>query len=188
MATNEYMRQYYKDHPEYRKQNMERTKQRRKDNPEERKEWDKKYNNSESHKKSNKKYRKTNKGKANGDKWNESESHKKAMKKYNKSEAGKKSQQKYQTSEKKRITSRKNHLKRKYNLSHEDWLKMWENQDGKCLICGKLFIEPSDACVDHNHKTGKVRSLLCKKCNLGIGYLNDDPKLTIKATKYLMEA
>lgn len=40
---NEYMREYYKTHPEYRKECMENTKQRRKDNPEERKKWDKKY-------------------------------------------------------------------------------------------------------------------------------------------------
>ena len=162
------MRQYYKDHPEYRKQNMERTKQRRKDNPEERKEWDTKYNNSESHKKSNKKYRKTNKGKANGDKWNESESHKKAMKKYQNG------------------NGRKTKIESKYNLSYEDWLKMWENQDGKCIICGKSFSKPSNACTDHNHKTGKVRGLLCTKCNLGIGLFNDNPKLTAKVTEYLL--
>ncbi|MDO9463776.1 MAG: endonuclease VII domain-containing protein [bacterium] len=75
---------------------------------------------------------------------------------------------------------------RKYGLSHEDWLRMYETQDGKCLICGKSFIKPSDAKVDHNHRTGKIRGLLCNNCNLGIGFLNDDPKIMIKAIEYLL--
>lgn len=89
---------------------------------------------------------------------------------------------------------RKNHPEREkewenlknYNLSHEDWLKIWENQDGKCAICGKPFKKPFDDQVDHNHKTNKIRGLLCKKCNGGIGFLNDNPELTAKATEYLL--
>ena len=79
------------------------------------------------------------------------------------------------------------HLKRNYDLSYENWLKMWENQDGKCAICGTSFDKPSDVCIDHNHKTGEIRGLLCNKCNFAIGLLNDDPELTIKLTEYLME-
>ena len=77
------------------------------------------------------------------------------------------------------------HLKRNYDLSYENWLKMWENQDGRCAICGKRFVEPSDAYVDHNHETNEIRSLLCRKCNFGLGMFNDDPELTTKATEYL---
>ena len=73
----------------------------------------------------------------------------------------------------------------KYGFSHEGWLEMWENQDGKCAICGKSFNKPSDACVDHNHKTGQNRGLLCRKCNFGLGYFNDNLKLMIKAMEYL---
>jgi len=83
--------------------------------------------------------------------------------------------------------SRKWHLKDKFNLSHEDWLKIWNNQNGKCAICKIVFPTPSDACVDHDHKTGKIRGLLCIKCNAGIGYLNDDPKITSMATEYLLK-
>jgi len=82
---------------------------------------------------------------------------------------------------------RKWHLKDKYNLSHEEWLKIWNNQNGKCAICKIAFPSPSDACVDHNHETGKIRGLLCIKCNAGIGYLNDDPKITSMATEYLLK-
>ena len=77
-------------------------------------------------------------------------------------------------------------LKYRYNLSYEDWLRMWEGQDGKCVICGESFTKPSDSRVDHNHKTNKIRGLLCNKCNLGIGCFNDNPKLTTKATEYLL--
>jgi len=72
-----------------------------------------------------------------------------------------------------------------YDLSYEDFLKMWENQNGRCAICGKFFNEPSDACVDHNHKTGKVRGLLCPNCNSALGFLNDDIDLMLKAAVYL---
>lgn len=75
----------------------------------------------------------------------------------------------------------------KYGLSHGDWLKIWENQDGKCAICGETFIEPSNACIDHNHKTGEIRGLLCRNCNLGIGLFKDNPELLIKAMEYLLE-
>ena len=78
-------------------------------------------------------------------------------------------------------------IKSNYGLSHEDWLKMWENQNGKCAICGKLFSTPSNIYVDHNHRTGEVRGLLCQKCNYGIGYLNDDLQLIRRAIKYLKE-
>ena len=88
---------------------------------------------------------------------------------------------------------RKNHPKKmmekklkKYNLSHEDWLEMWESQDERCAICGKSFDKPSGAYIDHNHETGEIRGLLCNKCNLGIGFLNDDPELTMNATRYLL--
>jgi len=77
-------------------------------------------------------------------------------------------------------------IRYKYGLSHEEWLKMWEIQDGQCVICGKPFQNPSDACVDHNHDTKEVRGLLCRKCNFGIGYFNDDPELMAEAIEYLL--
>ena len=74
---------------------------------------------------------------------------------------------------------------RRYGLSYEEWLKMWVCQDGDCAICGEPFAQHSDAHVDHNHDTGEIRGLLCRKCNPGLGNFNDDPKLMIKAIKYL---
>ena len=74
----------------------------------------------------------------------------------------------------------------RYNLSYEDWVKMWVSQDGECAICKEPFAKQSEAHVDHNHETGKIRGLLCVKCNSALGFLNDNPKLTAKATKYLL--
>ena len=81
---------------------------------------------------------------------------------------------------------RQSQIKSRFGLSHEDWLKIWDSQSGRCVICGKRFIKPSNACVDHNHKTGKIRGLLCITCNSGLGFFKDDPKLTAKATEYLL--
>lgn len=81
--------------------------------------------------------------------------------------------------------AKRNRIKQKYGLSHEDWVKMWLGQDGNCAICGEPFAQQSDTFIDHNHKTGKVRGLLCNKCNLGMGYFNDNPELMIKVVNYL---
>jgi len=80
---------------------------------------------------------------------------------------------------------RKYQIKRLYGLSYESWLEIWDKQNGKCVICEKPFVKPSEAYVDHIHKTGEIRGLLCVKCNFGIGYFDDDPGLLIKASKYL---
>jgi hypothetical protein len=67
-------------------------------------------------------------------------------------------------------------------MSTSEYQSLYEMQFGKCAICSledKLY-------VDHCHKTGDVRGLLCNKCNSGIGFLNDDPTLLNNAYKYLM--
>lgn len=77
-------------------------------------------------------------------------------------------------------------LKRDYALSLEEYYKMLENQNGCCIICGthqdKLKIP---LCVDHNHSTGKIRGLLCSKCNRGIGMFKEDIKTFYKIIDYL---
>ncbi len=68
--------------------------------------------------------------------------------------------------------------------------EMFMEQGGVCAIC-RLPAEmlPSGKRkrlnIDHCHLTGKVRGLLCSKCNKGIGQLNDDPDLLRKAVAYL---
>jgi ribosomal protein L37AE/L43A len=60
-------------------------------------------------------------------------------------------------------------------------------QDGRCAICKRM--EPNGQhkrwCVDHDHKTGRKRGLLCINCNSAIGLMNDDPALLLAAIEYL---
>lgn len=72
---------------------------------------------------------------------------------------------------------------KKYGISVEQYKAMLATQSNKCKICHsetKLFI-------DHCHKTGKVRGLLCNNCNLVLGSMKDNPALLIKAAAYLSE-
>ena len=77
-------------------------------------------------------------------------------------------------------------LKSKYGLTLEAYDAMLEIQEGCCAICFKSEEDFSQKLsVDHCHKTGNVRGLLCKQCNLGIGNLKDSLLLLRNATEYL---
>jgi hypothetical protein len=58
-------------------------------------------------------------------------------------------------------------------------------QDGVCKICSKPPLDNPYLCVDHSHITGRVRGLLCTRCNTGLGQFEDDPELLMAAYKYL---
>lgn len=63
---------------------------------------------------------------------------------------------------------------------------MKTEQNNKCGICRKELVEGKDTHVDHSHEgLGYVRGLLCHKCNLGIGHLNDSIELLQSAVAYL---
>jgi hypothetical protein len=74
------------------------------------------------------------------------------------------------------------HLKRHYGLTSEELSQMKRYQRNRCAICRK---KPYRLVVDHNHKTGKVRGLLCDLCNKGIGSLFDNPRIVQSAFQYL---
>src|SRR5262245_60306071 len=79
--------------------------------------------------------------------------------------------------------SRNRRLRSNYGLSIEDYNALLARQGGACAICRK---QPEQRlCVDHCHVTRKVRRLLCRRCNLGIGYFGDDPRLLRRAVTYL---
>jgi len=60
---------------------------------------------------------------------------------------------------------------------------MVAQQNGRCAICER---KPDQIlCIDHSHETGKVRALLCRKCNTGLGCYDDDPAFARKAAAYL---
>ncbi len=79
------------------------------------------------------------------------------------------------------------YLKKKYGLSLEDFQIMFDIQGGVCAICGEAEVKQLLS-VDHDHKTDKVRGLLCHLCNTGLGYFRDRPDLLSKAQRYLKEA
>ena len=80
---------------------------------------------------------------------------------------------------------RDRHRAGRYGLSLQDYRAMCERQGNVCAICrtpGKPL------CVDHCHATDKVRGLLCRDCNLGLGNYKDNPVFTRAATAYLEAA
>jgi hypothetical protein len=86
---------------------------------------------------------------------------------------------------KRRVTSWKWQLKRRYGLTPAEFDAMAASG---CQICGASDTPRKRLHVDHNHKTGKVRGLLCDNCNKGIGCLRDDPTLIFRALLYLRRA
>lgn len=87
---------------------------------------------------------------------------------------------------KKRNTKEKNRIDflRKYGLTPELYDKMYENQGGKCAICGNSELILA---VDHDHKIDKVRKLLCNNCNAGLGSFKEDVNILLKAIGYINE-
>lgn len=75
-------------------------------------------------------------------------------------------------------------LKQKFGITLAEYEQMKARQGGVCAICGNPPGK-KDLAVDHDHVTGKIRSLLCSLCNLAIGHLRDDPELVKKAHSYL---
>lgn len=72
-----------------------------------------------------------------------------------------------------------------YGISVQELYVMLQEQGNACAIGRELFSGDNPWCVDHYHETGKVRGLLCRKCNWGLGNFDDDPNKTNAATKYL---
>lgn len=77
-------------------------------------------------------------------------------------------------------------LKRRYGISSEEYEILLNKQKSKCAICkteSKKF--KKGLFVDHDHKNGKIRGLLCVKCNSALGKFEDDIELLKEAIKYL---
>ncbi len=77
-------------------------------------------------------------------------------------------------------------LLKEYNITLEDYERIFKAQDGRCKLCGKRS-KKRMLDVDHNHETSEVRELLCRRCNMGLGYFGDDPNLLLKAALYIEE-
>lgn len=92
----------------------------------------------------------------------------------------------YMKTEKGKLTKWKHNLKKQYGITPEDYDAMYEAQKGCCAICFTHQVSMNYRLhVDHCHKTGKVRGLLCKNCNLALGNFQDSVKLLARAIEYL---
>lgn len=77
-------------------------------------------------------------------------------------------------------------LKTRFGMTVEQYEVALAQQGGVCAICSVASnIEGKNFCVDHDHATGKVRGLLCHKCNAALGHFKDSTALLMKAADYL---
>lgn len=85
-----------------------------------------------------------------------------------------------------------NMLKQRYGITYEEYESILEKQGGVCAVCkrdNEQFDKVKDDVrrlhVDHDHATGKVRGILCSKCNFALGCVRDDKEILNKLIKYL---
>lgn len=77
-------------------------------------------------------------------------------------------------------------MRTKYGLEPEDVARMLEAQDRRCAIHGGArFRDDEEFCIDHSHKTGKVRGVLCHDCNVAIGRFRENSAALRKAADYI---
>lgn len=82
-------------------------------------------------------------------------------------------------------------LQRKFGITEADYNTMLDAQAGVCAICGQpetrtKFGKPTLLAVDHNHKTGAVRQLICSRCNMAIGLIDESPTKCDSIKAYLI--
>jgi hypothetical protein len=94
----------------------------------------------------------------------------------------------YYNSPKGRIARKNRELKRKYGITMKDFDSIYRHQEGKCAICKiTLLMLGRDTCIDHSHKSGKIRGILCAKCNKALGLFADSYNRLLSAAEYIRE-
>lgn len=83
--------------------------------------------------------------------------------------------------------SRDERLRRQYAITEETYQRIFEKQDGRCAIC-RCQQHYQRLAVDHDHKTGMVRGLLCTNCNRGLGRFFDSDVRLRNAAAYIEKA
>lgn len=76
---------------------------------------------------------------------------------------------------------------RKHNITQEEYDLMVKTQDGKCASCGNPPNGSRPLSVDHDHKTGKIRELLCNGCNSALGHAKESPERLIRLAVYTLK-
>jgi hypothetical protein len=77
-------------------------------------------------------------------------------------------------------------LRAKYGITPQQWDALYDEQSGHCAVCERELAN-TEVKVDHDHKTGALRGLLCHHCNVGLGHFQDDPALLRRALAYLLQ-
>lgn len=77
--------------------------------------------------------------------------------------------------------SREYHLRRRYGIGEKEFQELLAEQGGVCAVCGAE--DPQH--LDHDHRTGWVRGILCFNCNGGLGQFRDSPTRLARAITYL---
>jgi hypothetical protein len=95
-------------------------------------------------------------------------------------------QRRWKESGGKAVSNRKSHLKRKFGLTPTEYEAKLEAQGGGCALCGREPGPGRQLDIDHDHKTGAVRGLICNTCNQGLGQFRDDPIRLAYAAAYLL--
>lgn len=106
-------------------------------------------------------------------------------------ERGRRFYRQAQPETKKRIreVNRRVQYRRKYGVAIAEIERMKAEQCGLCAICGDFPLgHHKELFVDHDHKTGWIRGLLCERCNFALGRFRDDPRILLNAVAYLERA
>lgn len=85
---------------------------------------------------------------------------------------------------------RRNHLRTEYGLTVEQYDDMVALQEGRCLVCREIPMGKrgySTLHVDHCHITGRVRGLLCGRCNTALGSLKESEEITQNLVRYIQK-
>lgn len=72
-----------------------------------------------------------------------------------------------------------------HNITQKEFDSLLKIQNNKCAICGSPDWGRPSPCIDHDHSTGKIRGLLCNRCNRTLGFTEDSVSLLFKMAKYL---
>ena len=91
------------------------------------------------------------------------------------------------TKDKAMYSSRVNNMWHKRGIIEEEYISLLDYQKGACPICERSLDWCSQPNIDHDHKTGKVRALLCQQCNVGLGSFTDNIRSLWRAILYLIK-
>lgn len=97
-------------------------------------------------------------------------------------EKNKEKRKQYDRSEK-RITRRAERL---YGITKEKYLSLLVSQSNSCAVCKSKDWNGKSRHVDHDHKSGKVRAILCWRCNQALGLIKDDPNIAMAMGRFLI--